>query len=176
MPRKPNPVPTYRLHRQSGQAVVTLRSTDGRRRDVLLGKYNSPESKAEYARILAELRAGPAAAATAGRVAGVSVNKVLLAFLTHADAYYRRPDGSHTSEPKNYRDALRPVRELYGHTPAAEFGPLALKAVREVMIQRDWCRSLVNQATGRVRRVFKWAAGEELIPFDVYHRPVSYTH
>jgi hypothetical protein len=46
-------VPTYRLHKQSGQAIVTLSG-----QDYLLGKHRSPESHAEYARLLAECRGG----------------------------------------------------------------------------------------------------------------------
>ncbi|MFO0821981.1 MAG: hypothetical protein U0792_02495 [Gemmataceae bacterium] len=55
MPRPRNHIPTYRLHKQSGQAIVTI-SSNGTRRDVLLGKYGTPESQAEYRRVLAELR------------------------------------------------------------------------------------------------------------------------
>lgn len=47
-------VPTYRLHKHSGQAIVTLNHGGGKRRDVLLGKYNSPESGRKYAQVLAE--------------------------------------------------------------------------------------------------------------------------
>jgi hypothetical protein len=42
------------LHRQSGQAVVTLPDGLGGRRDVLLGNHGTPESRAEYLRVLAE--------------------------------------------------------------------------------------------------------------------------
>jgi hypothetical protein len=45
-------VPSYRHHKQSGQAVVTLPDGLGGRRDVLLGKYKSKESRQEYARII----------------------------------------------------------------------------------------------------------------------------
>ena len=48
MPRKS--VPSYRLHKPSGQARTII---DGRH--VYLGKYNSPESRQRYARLLAEL-------------------------------------------------------------------------------------------------------------------------
>lgn len=50
-------VPSYRLHKQSGQAVVTLPVGQGGRRDVLLGKYGTDESKAEYQRVLVEWEA-----------------------------------------------------------------------------------------------------------------------
>ena len=55
MPRPKNPVPTYQLHKQSGQAIVTI-SVNGIRRDLLLGKHGSPESKQEYERVLHSLR------------------------------------------------------------------------------------------------------------------------
>ena len=70
MPRPKNTFPTYRLHKQSGQAVTTVRLPDGRRRDVLLGRYQSPESKAEYQRVLAELSAAPEAVAVSVRRGG----------------------------------------------------------------------------------------------------------
>ena len=49
MPNK-KAVPSYRLHKPSGLARVLL---DGRH--VYLGKYNSPESREEYRRLLAEM-------------------------------------------------------------------------------------------------------------------------
>jgi hypothetical protein len=49
-----NRVPSYRKHKQSGQAVVTLTDGLGRRRDVLLGKYGTKQSRTEYARVIAE--------------------------------------------------------------------------------------------------------------------------
>jgi hypothetical protein len=42
-------VPSYRFHKQSGQAIVTLSG-----KDVLLGKYYTVASRAEYNRRIAE--------------------------------------------------------------------------------------------------------------------------
>jgi hypothetical protein len=53
-------------------------------------------------------------------------------------------------------------------TNARDFGPLALKAVQEKMIQSCWTRKLINQRVGRIRRVFKWAAAEQLVPIAVH--------
>ena len=59
MPRPRNLVPTYRKHSQSGRAVVTVYRADGSRTVVLLpGDYGSAESRHEYERLLAQLRAG----------------------------------------------------------------------------------------------------------------------
>jgi len=59
MPRK-SAVPSYRLHKASGQARTIVNG-----RHVYLGKYGSPESRQKYARILAEaaLPASPPAVA-----------------------------------------------------------------------------------------------------------------
>jgi integrase len=134
-----------------------------------LGAWKSPASKAEYARIVAELGIAPAPGALMKNPARPwTVNEVLLAFLRHADAHYRRPDGTPTSEPKEFRSSLRPVRILYGHTPAKEFGPLALAAVRRHMVEAGWSRKVVNMRVGRVKRCFKWAVSQELVPADVY--------
>ncbi|WP_439630865.1 tyrosine-type recombinase/integrase [Gemmata sp.] len=168
MARPRNHVPTYRLHRQSGQAVVTL-SDGGRRRDVLLGRYGSPESKLEYHRVITDLQRLPAAAVLAKpAAANLTVNEILLAYLRWAATHYRHPDGTPTGEVSNIKRAVAPVRELHGHTPAAEFGPRALAAVRQNMIGRGWCRSLVNHHADRIKRVFKWATAEELVPVAVY--------
>jgi integrase len=93
----------------------------------------------------------------------------MVAFLRFADAYYRRPDAGATNEADKYRTVIGVVRELHGHTPANEFGPRSLKDVRQAMIGRGWCRRLVNQQVGRVKRLFKWATEEELIAPTVYH-------
>ena len=44
-----------------------------------------------------------------------------------------------------------------GGTRAANFGPLAMKAVRQKFVNAGWSRKTINQRVGRVRRVFKWA-------------------
>lgn len=165
MPRPRNTIPTYRLHRQSGQPVVTVRTADGGRKDVLLGPHGSPESKAEYERVIAHLRvAAPAAPVRRG---GASVNEVLLGFLNYLPTYYRRPDGSPTGEVKEFRYACRHLRTTCGHEPAAEFGPAKLKQVRDSMVAAGWCRNRVNKQVRRVRLVFAWAAEEEMIPAAV---------
>jgi hypothetical protein len=57
MPRPRKSVPSYRLHRATGQAIVTLTDEPANRRDVYLGKFGSDESRAEYARVLGEWQA-----------------------------------------------------------------------------------------------------------------------
>jgi integrase len=154
-------VPSYRRHRPSGQAVVTL---DGR--DHYLGPYGSPESRVEFQRLLAEYLSGGLRASS--RAADLTVNEMLVEYLKFADRYYLKA-GEPTKEPEDIRYASRPLRQLYGHTLAAEFGPLRLKAVRQAMIDSGLCRNVINQRVGRLIRAFKWAVSEELIPASVHH-------
>ncbi|MBO0699618.1 MAG: site-specific integrase [Zavarzinella sp.] len=165
MPRPPG-IPAYR--RKGTQAVVTLRDPTGRRRDVRLGPYGTAASKREYARVVAEWeeRQRQLPGASAG---DLTVAELILYFWRHVEAHYRHPDGTPTSEVENYRYSLRPVRELYGHTPAAQFGPLALKAVRRKMVEDGLARGVINQRVGRIRGMFKWAVGEQLVGPSAYH-------
>ena len=43
-----------------------------------------------------------------------------------------------------------------------------MKAVRQKMIDAGNCRGYINKNVFRIRSVFKWAVGEELIPVTVY--------
>ena len=171
MPRPRSAVPQYQRHKASGQAYVRLTDGAGGRKAVYLGAYDFPASKAAYGRVLAELRARPGAAPApaAGSDSALTVNEVLLAFLRHAQQHYRRPDGTATNEVVEFKMVCRAVRALYGFCPAAEFGPLALKAVRQGMVDAGLSRGVVNNRVNRARRIFKWAAGEELVPFAAYH-------
>jgi hypothetical protein len=47
-------LPSYRKHKQSGQAIVTLADGFGGRRDVLLGTYGTAASRKEYDRVIAK--------------------------------------------------------------------------------------------------------------------------
>lgn len=163
MPRPRNAVPQPRQHK--GRAVLDVYE-NGVRRTRTLGAWGSPEADAEYKRFLAEFATG-----ATERPSGpdVTVSEVMLAFMKHAEQHYRHADSTPTSEIGNFRMAIRPLRELYGHTLAREFGPKALKTLREHMIRLEWCRGQVNAAVGRLKRAFKWAASEEMIPASVFH-------
>lgn len=161
MPKKSFPrVPSYRRHKPTGQAVVTING-----RDLYLGKWNTAASKAEYDRLIAEYLAN-------GRRlqsnSDSTVVEVLNAYRKFAEKYYLK-DGRVTSEYGAIKEALKVLRELYGRTTANEFGPLALKAVQQRMIDKGWSRSTINKSIGRIRRCFKWAVENELVRPDMYH-------
>jgi hypothetical protein len=51
------------------------------------------------------------------------VTELFLRFIAHAEVYYRRENGTQTTEVAEYRQALRPARHLFGALSATEFGP-----------------------------------------------------
>jgi integrase len=162
-------VPSYVLHKQSGRGRLLWTDAAGIRQQKLLpGPFNSPESLVAKARLELEIATAATAPPTRSPTDAVSVAEALGAFLEHAKQHYRRDDGTPTRELRDYKFIIRHVRELYGETRAANFGPLALKAMRQKFIGAGWCRSLINQRVGRIVRVFKWAVGEELVPPAVH--------
>ena len=93
---------------------------------------------------------------------------MILAYWRFAKTHYVK-DGKPTRELDGMREALRPLRQLYGSTAAGEFGPKKLKAVRQHMIDQGLSRGVINHRIGRIKRMFKWAVAEELVPPSVYH-------
>lgn len=156
-------VPKMSNHKASGQAVVRLGG-----KDYYLGAWGSPSAATEYGRLIAEWLAG-GRQALAARKSAITVVEIIAAFWDWAGMYYRFPDGSPSPEIASFREALRPLRRLYGHTSAEAFGPLALKAVRQDMIDSGLCRTNINRRIGRVKRVFKWAVENEMISPTVFH-------
>ncbi len=164
-------IPSYRRHRQSGQAIVTLVDDMGNRRDVLLGKYGTAAGRHEYARVISEWEVSgrrlPQSEATGHNL---TISEMILAFWKFAKDAYKNSDGTPAKELNNFKDAFRTLRELYGHTAAREFGPLALKAVRQRMVESGrLCRTTINRRISRIRFVFKWAESEELVPASTLH-------
>ena len=139
-------VPAYRLHTSSGQARVIINGEH-----ICLGKFNSLESPQKYDRLIAEWMAKgrPRAKIEPIRQAcnGPSVNELILAFWQYAITRYVK-NGEPTSEIRSLRTALRPVRQLYGTEPVARFGPLALTASRQKLIEAGICRKRINQHAG----------------------------
>jgi hypothetical protein len=96
----------------------------------------------------------------------LSVAELIVAYWKFAQGYYAGPNGG---EVACVKQAMKILREGYGRTTVADFGPLSLKALRLRMIERGWSRSYVNSQTGRIRRMFRWGVENEMVPASVYH-------
>lgn len=165
MSRPRKSIPAIQHHKASGQAKVRIRG-----KDFYLGRWNSQEAAEAYSRIVAESAvAGPTAIQAAQAVAkgeGLSVAELCAAWLEYAEKTYLR-DGKPTSVIERFKTPIRCVRKLYGLTPAAQFGPLALEAVRGEFVKLGFSRGICNAYAGNVRRLFCWGVSRELIPATV---------
>lgn len=72
---------SYRLHKASGRAVVTLRG-----RNIYLGKYGSPESRAAYDRAMREFIA--ARGVSPAERSSLTVAEFVLIYWRHAKSNY----------------------------------------------------------------------------------------
>jgi integrase len=188
MPRTKKGTPPSNRRHSSGQAIVTLPDGFGGRKDFLLGPHSTRVSREEYARVLAEWEANGRRLPKPAAPTDLSVNELLIAYWRFAETYYVK-DGAPTSEQDAIRSALRYVKKLYGLTPAKDFGPLALKAVREAMVKHPitntvkdretgkkkevvarvgLSRGVINKHVDRIRRVFAWAVENALLPVTVH--------
>lgn len=132
-------MPIRLLHKPSGQARVII---DGKH--IYLGEYGSPESHEKYARLIAEFSKPAEAKVDAGKgKSELSVNEMLVRYCEFAQSYYVK-DGEPTQELASMAEALLPLRQLFGHTRAAEFGPRALQTVRQHLIDNDICRGVIT--------------------------------
>lgn len=161
MPKNPR-APSYRLHKPSGQAVVTFGG-----KDYYLGKHATPASRAAYDRLVAEWLVNGRRAPHEARTA-VSVCELMAAYLRFAAGYYRK-DGRPTKEVSHIKHMISVVKPHYRRQLVTEFGPLALKTVREQLVTIRRSRVYINDTIARVKRMFKWGVETELVPPSVYH-------
>jgi integrase len=157
-------VPAYRLHKPSGQARTIING-----RHYYLGKYNSPESRQKYARLLATKLDEPqnSSVTSLPPLEFILVAELLVKYLTFAQTHYVS-GGEPTKEYRCMVTAAKHINDLYSDLPASEFGPAKLKTVRQSLIDSGLCRTEINKRCKRFIRIFKWAASEELVSAAVY--------
>ena len=158
--------PSYRLHKPSGKAVVTLNGHDH-----YLGTHGTPESRAAYDKLISAWLANgrrPTRRHNAEPTIddGPTLAEVVVLFLKHAERYYVK-NGKQTHEVHGFRTALRPIVDLFAELPAADFSPTALRRCREWLADGDLCRTYLNKQVNRIRHAFRWAVGQELVAPDV---------
>ena len=183
MPKLLKRPPKYRLHKSTGQAVVSVHG-----KVIQLGPFGSPRSHERYQQEIERWRSvlyrqHPDLAAAhpepieislrelqsrRRRGHGVTLNEVALLYEDYAHGYYVK-NGKVTREGEQVSEMLRLMLRHYDEDELQEFGPVRLKELRERMInQFDWSRKHINETVNRIRRLFAWACENELAPPSVH--------
>jgi integrase len=132
-----------------------------------LGPWKTRASLAEYDRVINEWLANGRQITSDPETSSRSVLEVVAAYRKFAKTYYVK-NGQPTGQLPKIESALKVLHKLYGETPAAEFGPKRLKAVRQKLVDDKLSRVYINDHIGRIKRMFKWAVEEELVPPGIY--------
>jgi integrase len=164
-------LPQLRTHKQSGRCYATFNG-----RPVWFGRQDDPETQARYASHLARWLANDRKPEeSAEEIAGLSVSSMVARYLRHLEEMHDKR--WHENNGARLTLALAPLLELFGDELAAEFRPKKLKAVRHVMINKgSLCRSEINARVQILRKAFRWAASEELVPASISHGLDSIDH
>jgi integrase len=157
-------LPSYRLHKPTGQAVVTLGG-----KDFYLGKHGTPESRERYDELVARWLLQKDRKPELLPQSDIEIRHVLAQYTTFIrgpESPYRK-EGELTRQVERIERSLLGVRRLFARTKACEFGPKELKTVRRWMLEKGWARTYVNALTQCIKQCFTWAASESLIPGSV---------
>ena len=160
-------LPSYRKHvSKSADGTVTVRARvtlSGK--DFLLGEYGSKQSRQKYNRLLAEWLVSNQSTTFGVPAKDLLMVELLTAYLKSMKKYYG--DGPE-SEFRRIKPAVSAMRSLYGSEPAHAFGPMQFKAVREhIALTGDRSRQYVNKLCDKIKRMFRWAASESLVPSSI---------
>ena len=177
MPRPKLSVASYRHYKPNGRARVTING-----RDIWLGKWNTPESRSAYARVIADLEAN-GSAMPRPMAAPSSVAALVAAYLDNVEknGLYMK-NGKTTSERLCLGVAFHPLVRLFGTIPAEDFGPRSLITVRNELCKprpaepgekrrrihtKPIVCSSVNKHVDRIRRLYRWAVSPQANSGDV---------
>jgi integrase len=156
MSKKGSWPPPIRHKKARGQDCIRLRE-NGRVREIYLGPHGSEQARKEYLRVVAELEAhGNRAPPPAG---GILVAELLADYLSHASGYYAG-EQRQLARLSRMADTLD---KLYGHVPALEFGPRALRTCLERWVAEGLGRVYCNYLLRAAKLCFKWGVSQEKV-------------
>jgi integrase len=144
-----SPVPKYRHHKARDLAVVRI---DGK--DHYLGKYHSPESVSEYARLIAERFTDRLTASSTG----FSFVQIAALYAIRAKKRYKVATANNYMATINmfclFCDGLDP-RDLKVHH---------LENFQQHLINKSLAIDTINGYLARLRRIFRWAIRNDYLP------------
>ena len=163
--RKASQVPPLKCDKR-GRAVVYHASIQNSSKRLVLGKHGTREAEAKYRAFLAKL-AGDASTTevvVAKPSDGLSIFDLIIAWDAWAPSKYQRPEGM-AREYESMKDSISLLAEVHGPDLASSIGSVKILALRNrIATCGRFARTTTNKHLSRIKRFFKWAALNELIP------------
>lgn len=154
-------VPRYRKRHGRDFAFVEYKGKQIR----LPGRFNSPESREAYKQFLVRVLGEAMLPDIVGEAEQITVEVIMAAFLQWAAKRY---PGGNRGEWGNCKYAVRLFLQLYAAYPAVGIGPLRFKKFQQSLVDAGHSPRYINQCCAKIRRAFKWAASEEVVPITTY--------
>ena len=162
MPKKN--IPSYRLHKPSGQAIVSLSG-----KMIYLGKYKTPESREKYTQIIAEYTANDCRLPPAKIQSKVRMEQLVTDYLNDLAKSYPPKKGTRHTPFTRSAAILGTVVSLYGKSCVSEFSPTSVLFIRDKWVDSGIARKTVNYRVGVIKQMFRWGQTYGLVPTDVYY-------
>lgn len=154
---RPGEIPRLLVNKSRNRAFIII---NGHRH--YCGVVGSEAAERERLRIWTEYQAAQESFPDHDRAnSTVTVSILVDRFLVWAEKTYLKNDRS-TGSYERFCLVARPLLRLYADTPVAEFGPIALKAVRAVM-EKTLSLRTINQRISLLRQIFKWGVEHEIV-------------
>jgi len=126
-------------------------------------RLGDTRSREELKRFIAALEENPSLPLRIGGNSDVLISELAAGFLNGVESQI---DKSHVT---HFKLAVGYLVDIYGDMTVDEFSPKKLKTCRLQMVKAGkLCRRMVNDYTGRIKRIFAWGVEEELVPPNVY--------
>lgn len=173
-------IPSYRLHKPSGQAIVVLQG-----KMFYLGQYKSKASREKYNEIIADFLANGGKLPPTRSRNEITNQELAVRFLDWAKGYYVDESGKQTPTFLHCQLALSPLVRYYGLKPVSDFGPLSLDFLRDkwlkdghivkrmidgqaVEVREDYGRKTINRWVAIIKQAFKWGVSRELVDASIH--------
>ncbi len=96
------------------------------------------------------------------------VCEIAARYMEYCETYYRDADGRLTSSFGNAKQAVTKLSPFFD-VPAASFGPKRLQEMRALLVEQGRSRKGCNTVVKDVKRLFRWAESQELVPGGTVH-------
>lgn len=163
-------LPKYLWHKPSNRGLVRFPPLWGKTPVYLAGRYNSPESLADYAAKCAEITKYLAQQAAERlyetpkkKNATVQIVADLMAdYLDYAEGYF-------FNKPEEFKEVKRALKFMvpFEEYFIEDFGPLALDQVRNAMILKKQARSTINKRINKIIKMYRWGVSREMFPVSI---------